>query len=174
MMVDLETLAVSADAVILTIGAIAFDTKGIIKDKFYRRVDIDSCLELGLVKDDKTIQFWNENTLAKEEAFKNEDRMHIKDVIHDFTHFYLKNNAKYIWCLGANFDEPILSTVYKKLNIEKPWQFWNVRCLRTLNSLANINMKQFGQPAHHALKDCEKQILAYKSAMHTLHKILPM
>ena len=97
--------------------------------------------------------------------------MHIQDVIFYFSQFFKKNNGKCIWCLGANFDEPILSTVYKKLNLEKPWQFWNVRCLRTLNSLAGINMKQFGQPAHHALKDCEKQILAYTKAMQILQSV---
>lgn len=167
-MVDLETLATTPDAAILTIGAIAFDVYGNIKNKFYRRVDIDSCLQLGLAKDEATMQFWNENKLARDEAFKAEDRFHVRDVIYDFTQFFKKNNGKTLWCLGANFDEPILSTVYKKLNMEKPWQFWNVRCLRTLNSLAGINMKQFGQPEHHALKDCEKQILAYKTAMQIL------
>ena len=166
-MVDLETMATSADAAILTIGAIAFDRDRKYKmiDTFYKRVDIDSCLQLGLVKEESTMQFWNENRIAKEEAFKKEDRLHIRDVINDFTEFFQKNNGKYLWCLGANFDEPILCTIYKKLNLAKPWQFWNVRCLRTFLDFAFVSMKEFGPPAHHALKDCEKQILAYKTAM---------
>jgi hypothetical protein len=59
-MIDLETLATSTDAVVLTIGAVKFDPFGSdIKepamDSFYVKIDIDSCDELGLVANDDTI-----------------------------------------------------------------------------------------------------------------------
>ena len=44
LMVDLETLATSPNATILTIGAVTFDpASNKIFDKLYYRVDVDSC-----------------------------------------------------------------------------------------------------------------------------------
>jgi hypothetical protein len=62
-MIDLETLATSTDAAILTIGAVKFDPFG--KDiqepqmeSFYVRVDLDSCHDIGLKVNDDTIAWW--------------------------------------------------------------------------------------------------------------------
>ena len=51
-MIDLETLATSTDAAILTIGAVKFDPFGKElsepqMESFYVRVDLDSCDEIG-------------------------------------------------------------------------------------------------------------------------------
>ena len=61
LMIDLETLATSPDASILTIGAVKFDPFGDdVKnpkcEKFYCRVDLDSCDALGLVTNDATVE----------------------------------------------------------------------------------------------------------------------
>ena len=165
-MVDLETLSTRMDAHILTIGAIAFDTKTFeIKDSFYKRVDSKSCEELGLHTCKETLKFWEaQSREAKEEAFSQVGRMPIADVMTDFVKFWNKNNGDELWCNGANFDEPILSTIFDKLQLHKPWKFWNVRCLRTLMALAGLNMKMFGPVAHNALEDCKNQLRAFKAA----------
>ena len=69
LMIDLETLATSPDAAILTIGAVKFDPFGDdIKDpkceKFYVRVDLDSCDRIGLVTTDDTIA-WGQIKVKK-------------------------------------------------------------------------------------------------------------
>ena len=70
-MIDLETLATSPDAAILTIGAVRFDPFGREltdpeMDSFYVRVDLDSCDEIGLVTNDDTIAWWaNQSDEAK-------------------------------------------------------------------------------------------------------------
>ena len=47
LMVDLETLATSPNAQILTIGAVTFNPNGYeVYDEFYLRVDVDSCSAL--------------------------------------------------------------------------------------------------------------------------------
>ena len=68
-MIDLETLATSPDAAILTIGAVKFDPFGREKDdpkmdSFYVKVDLDSCDELGLVANDDTIAWWATQNLV--------------------------------------------------------------------------------------------------------------
>ena len=78
--------------------------------------------------------------------------------VSDFTKFWKENKCEFLWCNGANFDEPILSTVYHRLGMEKPWRFFNVRCVRTIYSLADIKTGDLGPVTHHALQDCSKQI----------------
>ena len=170
-MVDLETLSTSMDAQILTIGAVAFNFWGKVTDEFYRRVDVTSCEELGLRKSDETVKFWEgQHEDARKEAFDPENRQSIRKVIEEFNQFWVKNKGERFWCLGANFDEPILSTVYERLSIQKPWKFWNVRCLRTYLGVVGLSMSSFGTVAHHALADCKNQILAYNQANLILSK----
>lgn len=169
-MVDLETYATSADAVVMTIGAIVFSSNGQEVASFYRRITEDSCISIGLRKDPETVKFWNGQPI--ESRFEIEtplDRVCIIDAIAEFSQFWKDNNCKYFWCLGANFDEPIMALIYQRLNLEKPWMFYNVRCLRTLYSLARVTTKELtkvGDVDHHALADCRKQIrgfiLSYK------------
>lgn len=164
-MVDLETLGTTMDSQILTIGAIAFDSETFeLHEEFYRRIDLESCESLGLRKSQDTVLFWEKQPKsAKDEAFNPQDRVSIADAMFEFTEFFKRNKCGDFWCNGANFDEPILSTVYDKLNFEKPWKFWRVRCVRTALALSGKNMRMFGEVAHHALEDCKKQILALKS-----------
>ena len=88
-MIDLETLATSPDAAILTIGAVKFDPFGDdIKDpkceKFYVRVDLDSCDRIGLVTTDDTIAWWaNQSKEAQDEAFGEDNRVDIVDAFND-------------------------------------------------------------------------------------------
>ena len=170
-MVDLETLSTSMDAQVLTIGAVAFDFWGNVKDEFYRRIDLASCEKIGLRKDQKTLEWWkSQEEECKNEAFNSKNRVSIKDAILDFNRFWAKNKSEKLWCNGANFDEPILSTVYERLNLDKPWKFWNVRCLRTYLDVVGLNMSKCGFIAHNALIDCKNQVEAYKRATETLSK----
>lgn len=169
-MVDLETLSTSMDAQILTIGAVAFDRKTFdIKGEFYRRIDLSSCEEIGLRKNSSTVEFWDkQSSEARKEAFNPENRVHIKDAMYDFVQFWEKNKGERFWCNGANFDEPILSTVFERLNFYKPWKFWNVRCVRTFLATGGRSMKDYGWAAHHALVDCKNQVAALKDVSEKL------
>ena len=169
LMLDLETYATTADACVMTMGAIVFDTSGQEKAQFYRRIDGKSCDDLGLRRDPKTVEFWsNQNPIFRFELETPENRVDIKDAISDFTKFWNENKCEYFWCNGANFDEPILSTIYHKLGMEKPWRFFNVRCVRTLYSLANIKSGDLGPVTHHALQDCKRQIMGFVISMSIL------
>lgn len=169
-MVDLETYATTTDAIVMTIGAVVFDNKGKETASFYRRITEDSCVSIGLRKDPETVKFWSSQSVeSRIEIETPHDRVCIIDAILDFSKFWKDNNCKYFWCLGANFDEPILSLIYQRLNMGKPWMFYNVRCLRTMYSLARITTKDLitvGDVQHHALADCRRQIgglmLSYK------------
>ena len=170
-MIDLETLATSTDAVVLTIGAVRFDPFGSdIKepamDSFYVKVDIDSCDELGLVSNDDTIAWWaQQSTEAQAEAFEGTDRVHIREAFDRLYKFCW--GAKRVWSNGAAFDVPICEHVYKKLNKAIPWSFWAVRDVRTAFDLG-INPNRPPVMAHHALQDAWNQAVGIQNVYNTL------
>lgn len=170
-MIDLETLATSTDAVILTIGAVKFDPFGRdisepAMDSFYVKVDIDSCDELGLVANDDTIAWWAQQSKeAQAEAFEGDDRIHIREAFDKLYKFCW--GAKRVWSNGAAFDVPICEHVYRKLNKAIPWSFWAVRDVRTAFDLG-INPNRPPVLAHHALQDAWNQAVGIQNVYNTL------
>lgn len=174
-MIDLETLSIQRNACILTIGCIKFNRfqKEILPldklEKFYVRIDLKSCEELGFVKDTYTEMWWNNQCEeAKYEAFTNPDRIHIKDALIQLKIFL--QPCKYIWSQGT-FDTLILDEAYKKCNIVTPWKYWNCRDCRTVFDVLNFNYFDFKQinsssiTYHNALEDCYSQILGLWHAL---------
>lgn len=170
-MIDLETLATSTDAVILSIGAVKFDPFGKdveepAMDSFYVKVDIDSCNEINLVASDDTIAWWAQQSKeAQEEAFGGDNRIHIRDAMDQLYKFCW--GAKRVWSNGAAFDIPICETAYKRLNKAIPWSFWQVRDVRTAFDLG-IDPKRPSILAHHALQDAWSQAVGIQNVYTTL------
>jgi hypothetical protein len=170
-MIDLETLATSTDAVILTIGAVKFDPFGReLKepemDSFYVKVDVDSCDEIGLVTNDDTIAWWaNQSQAAQDEAFSPEGRIHIRDAFEQLYKFCW--GAKRVWSNGSAFDIVICETVFKRLGKAVPWNFWQVRDVRTAFDLG-INPIRPPVTAHHALEDAWNQAVGIQNVYNTL------
>ena len=73
LMIDIETLGIniSKNIVILSIAAVEFDLKtGELGREFYERVDIQSCLDLGMKVDASTLFWWlKQNPISKNELF---------------------------------------------------------------------------------------------------------
>lgn len=172
LMLDLETYATTMDACVMTIGAVVFDLSGKEINSFYRRIDGASCDSIGLYRDPKTVHFWSQQSdRARYEIETLENRVSIQDALFDFTQFWKDNKCDILWCNGANFDEPILSTIYHRLVMEKPWRFFNVRCVRTLLSLVNLKTSSTGVVSHHALEDCRNQIRGVNKALKMLNLV---
>lgn len=170
-MIDLETLATSPDAAILTIGAVRFDPFGSdIKepemDKFYVRVDLDSCDEIGLVTNDDTIAWWaNQDQAAQDEAFSEKDRIHIRDAFQQLYKFCW--GAQRVWSNGSGFDIVICEHVFKKIGKAVPWSFWQSRDCRTAFDLG-INPHRPPVLKHHALEDAWNQAVGIQNVYNTL------
>ncbi len=169
-MIDLETLATTIDANILTIGAIKFDPYADYSNwkwgeypktqVFYRRVDPESGSKIGLRNDDETIAWWSQQTEeVKAEAFAEEERYTIDQVMKEFYKFCLP--GKYFWAQGVAFDTVICEQIFKKLNRGAPWMFYNLRDTRTLFDLTEANMPNARH--HHALFDCWRQIIGVQN-----------
>jgi len=170
-MIDLETLATSTDAAILTIGAVKFDPFGSeIKepamDSFYCKVDLDSCDRIGLVTNDDTIAWWaNQSKEAQEAAFDPTDRLQIEDAFAQLYKFCW--GAKRVWSNGSCFDIMICEHVFKKVGRAVPWKFWEIRDVRTAFDLG-INPQRPPVTAHHALQDAWNQAVGIQNVYTTL------
>lgn len=158
-MVDIETMAKSSYAVIVSIAGVEFDINtGQTGNTFYTNVDFQSCVKVGLKTDAETVQWWceqsNEALLALEEH-----KEPLEVALKMFKKFF-KHNDYQVWGNSARFDLGILENAFEVLNIEIPWNFYNERCVRTLVSFApeiKKNSNFIGTP-HNAIDDCLHQI----------------
>ena len=170
-MIDLETLDVLPSASILTIGAVKFDPFGDDVnepdcEKFYVKVDLDSCDRIGLTVSQDTLSWWAQQSQeAQDEAFSTDGRIDISDAINQLYKFCW--GAKRVWSHGAGFDVIILEHVFRKVEKAVPWRFWEVRDTRTLFDLG-IDPKRPPVLKHHALEDAWNQAVGVQNIFRTL------
>ena len=170
-MIDLETLDVTPTATILTIGAVKFDPFGDEVnnpdcDKLYLKVDIDSCDHYGGTVSPSTVEWWaGQSAEAQEAAFDPTDRVSVEDAMNRLYKFCW--GGKRVWSHGAAFDVVILENYFRKVGKAIPWQFWEVRCTRTLFDIG-INPNRPPVLKHHALEDAWNQAVGVQNVLNTL------
>jgi len=172
-MVDLETLGTKPNSLMLTIGAIRFnpwadDTNNPMEkmDTFYRRVSFESYEGLDHVIDDDTLAWWGKQTEeVRGEAFAEEDRHDIRDVLRDFHKWCGGVDA--IWANGTGFDLNILEHFSRELRRGVAWKYWQARDARTLYALVPGLQRPQGA-AHHALWDCWSQLVGVQRSFEAL------
>jgi len=170
-MIDLETLDVLPTATILTIGAVKFDpfgdeTNDPRMEKFYLKVDIDSCDKIGATVSQSTLDWWaNQSAAAQADAFDPDNRIPIEEAMTKLYKFCW--GGKRVWSHGAGFDVIILEWYFRKIGKSIPWSFWEVRDTRTLFDLG-INPNRASVTAHNALTDAIDQAQGVQKIYRTL------
>ena len=170
-MIDLETLDVLPSATILTIGAIKFDPFGddVLDpkcEKFYVRVDVDSCDRIGCTISQSTLDWWaQQNQAAQDEAFSTENRIDIVDAMNQLYKFCW--GATRVWSHGIGFDIVILENVFRKIEKAIPWQYWETRDTRTLFDIG-IDPRRPPVLKHHALEDAWNQAVGVQRVYNSL------
>ena len=156
LMVDLETLAVSPNAVVLTLGAVHFNPYGNgYGDQLYFRVNIDDQDFYKREVDPGTLDWWGkQDPVIMEEAFNTEDRIPLVEAIDKFHKFAWGCDT--FWSHGATFDLVILEDIYRALKKPFPWNFWQLRCTRTIFDIG-IDPKMPQNSKHNALQDAIRQ-----------------
>lgn len=160
-MLDLETMSTGDDAVLTGIGAVEFNIEtGERGREFYEKVDIQSCLDLGMTVDGSTIYWWLEQSeAARMELIR--DRKSIQQVLFKMSHWFAACHPNFqIWGNGKSFDLPKLRTAFTKVSQSTPWHYYNERDVRTMVML-RPGVKDsipFKGIKHHAISDCRYQI----------------
>jgi hypothetical protein len=156
LMVDMETMAVSPSAVILSLGAVHFNPYGNgYGDKLYFKIDLDDQDKLGREIDPSTLDWWSkQDPKAMEEAFSPDNRVPLAEAMDRFHKFAWGCDA--FWSHGATFDLVIIEDIYRQLGKPLPWNFWQLRDTRTLFDLGwNSDMPK--GDLHNALQDAIRQ-----------------
>ena len=156
LMVDLETMAVTPKATVLSLGAVQFNPYGNgYSDKLYMLISIDDQDVLGREVDPNTLDWWSkQDPKAMEEAFSPDNRVPLAEAVDRFHKFAWGCDA--FWSHGATFDLVILEDIYRQLGKPLPWNFWQLRDTRTLFDLGwNSDMPK--GDLHNALQDAIRQ-----------------
>lgn len=176
-MIDIETLSTSKNAVIISLGAVFFEPNtGKIGSSFYYTITRQSCINIGLEVDGKTEQWWSEQSAEARAALNCTEAEDIVDVLQLFSGWLWENTEENqhveIWGNGPSFDCAIIANAYQRCGINLPWSYSNERCVRTIvdigRSLLNIDPRKTIERIgthHHALADAEHQAL-YVSAIY--------
>jgi hypothetical protein len=156
--IDLETLGTQPGSVILSIGAVKFDPiTGEIGEKFYANITPKSCLDVGLVTDQSTVEWWSTQSQEARDALK-VDRQPLQIVLHEFSQY--ASGADGVWGWGATFDVSLTEAAYRAVKLDLPWKFWNVKCGRTVCGLVNVSPVRNTGTHHKADVDAEMQAIA--------------
>jgi hypothetical protein len=156
LMVDLETMAVTPRAVVLTLGAVHFNPYGMgYSDKLYLRFDLDDQDKLNREIDPNTLDWWSkQDPKIMEEAFSPDNRVPLADAMDQFHKFAWGCDA--FWAHGSLFDIAILEDLYRQIQKPVPWQYWQIRDTRTIFDLGwDPDMPQASK--HDALQDSIRQ-----------------
>src|SRR5690606_14987894 len=119
-----ETLGTSPNSVMLSIAAVEFDSKtGNVGRSFYRKIDLNSALGIGLEINNETLIWW---TTQKPHLFKElfDDAQPIQIVMKAFVEWFCPKN-NYIWANSPSFDLVIIKNILEKLKLPVPWHFYN-------------------------------------------------
>lgn len=167
---DLETGGTRPGDAIFSIGAVCVDLDtSDVTDFFYRVIDIASAEKHGLLTTSTMLWWGAQDKTARAEIFEKDkpSAVDLFDAIDDFAKWYRAAECKTIWGNGATFDISMLEHFYLKFEIPLPWDFWDVRDIRTLVHLVGREYRdqfEFEGVEHHALHDAAHEA-KYTSAM---------
>lgn len=176
LMIDLETLDVIPNAVILSIGIVKFDPRkqGII-DRLELKPTIEDQTDLyNRTISEHTIQWWcQQSPEAVAAGLGDEGRISLKECMEKVYQFCW--NQEKVWSNGATFDVVMMETAFRQtltdLPNPVPWYFYNIRDTRTIYEIAKVSLKdkKYGtKTTHNAVEDAEHQVVVLQDAYQKL------
>lgn len=158
-MVDLETLSTMPNAAVLSIGAVAFTSEGVLSNEFYVNIDPDDCDTYGLHVSADTVAWWSQQSDEAKKALE-VDRHLLYDALVLFNNWVKEVKAETLFGNGADFDNPILKSCFQAIDADLPFKPWAGRCYRTIKSIPGMPKIDRSSGTHHnALDDARNQAL---------------
>lgn len=167
--IDIETLALSTNAVVLSIGMAVLSVTGnlIMSDLDFKLPAQPQIIDERVIDQD-TISWWDRQSKeAREDSFipmyaapavLGEGAR--KQLIAQLTEFYnvirALGDGALVWGNGADFDIAILRSLLHDYKMPTPWSYKNVRCLRSVKNMlfrdgaqicANVKMQGIAHTA---------------------------
>lgn len=165
-MLDLETLGTIPGSAVISIGAVQFDLAGNLGKTFQQNIRATSCREVGLVEDPATHEWWaKQSEDARQRVLK--DRVSVTEAAAKFHTWFIGCKAEFVWGNGATFDVTLWEAVCRKMGVSAPWKFWNVRDMRTVIHLCDLDVRTMNRVGvhHDALDDAKFQVKCVAAAL---------
>ena len=167
-MLDLETLGTSPGSVILSIGAVYFDSGGL-GDTFSCIIDRKTSLDVGLTTDFDTLLWWKNQSPEARKVLE-DGGLPLPIALRSFNDFLAMGGEDVrVWGNGSDFDNVLLIAAFKAAGITLGWKFRNNRCFRTIKNLTKVPEPVRAGTYHNALDDAKHQarwaIIILKSAV---------
>ena len=162
-MIDLETFGVCADAVVLTIGAVAFSLDGCLGNEIEIYPTVQDQIPQRKVEWG-AISFWfNQGDTVRYQQSQAKRDKSLKESLISLTEFCEQNLSKNFKVWGNGFDIPLLNQAYSSFGMETPWSYKKIMDLRTIVWLSKISVqKHFNNRVdlvkHNVISDCKIQI----------------
>ena len=135
-MIDLETMDNIGSSAVLSIGAVQCNLiTGEIGEEFYRVVDLEGQDKYGRTIDHKTLYWWLGQSKGARDALLIPGKVLLEDMCTSFKAWieYLNwPQTKRLWGNGASFDNAIIRSAFKSVEMEFPIPFWQDRDMRTI------------------------------------------
>lgn len=167
LMIDLETLGTTSDAVVTEIGCCVFDERtGVISAEFSRVCDVGWQVANGRKICPNTLAWYQAKGLTIS-GLSGDDRVGLSAALIDMREWFRYllgdriGDSVMVWMRGG-MDQSILDHAYGCMGEETPWPHWHVRDVRT--AMAEVGMSKADvhgasyEPAHGALADCKDQV----------------
>lgn len=181
---DTETLALTDNAVVLTLSAVRFNKTDdelalTIEDGqldiaqhdnlLHLRLDVTEQLLAGRFVDPDTVAWWNRQSPPAQQAVLSGQASRVRPALQILSRFI---EGAQVFARGTDFDPPILQSLFKQHDLPAPWKYSEVRDVRTyidtLRGTRTGYLNDFLAPAwlipHHSLHDCIRDAMQMQMA----------
>jgi len=154
-MVDIETLGINPDSVILSIGACAVEAPTEVQ--FYQEISIHN--QCGRYADLDSVKWWMNQPIKP----PMDGVVSLEQTLVAFGNWlgdaFVERGKLIVWANGTDFDISILKHAYETNDAGAiPWKYNNVRDYRTLSKVcSHIPCSEFVGDKHNALADAVYQ-----------------
>jgi len=152
-MIDIETLGLEPGAALLSIGAVKFGADGL-GDEFYREIDVRSCQRAGLTVDIETLD-WHLSDCGTFDGRTLTEGVQLATALKDLRVW--AETADEYWANSPKFDMTMLETAADAVDVAAPWEYYELRDVRTVKNLPGVVEPEFEGTEHHALDDAKHQ-----------------
>lgn len=164
-MLDLETLGLKNNAVVLSFAAVAFklyEEQPEIHNRKTWVLNLRSQFAKGRTTSDSTLQFWRDQPSAARAHWERGTPMSVELALQQLGDFFPLGGNHIVWANGIVFDIGIIESLYHDFDVDVPWRYNAPRDMRTL--YRTFKEARTRPPsakegiAHHPEDDCVNQI----------------
>ncbi len=158
LMIDFETLATTPNAQVLSLGAVIERAGHDRKEGHWffsqnnQHRHVDPATEAWWIKQSNEARMLFDDCATK--------GISLDQFLDEFTEFIQPAGKLQVWGNGATFDVSIIEHIFRSKGRKIPWQFWNVRCYRTIKAChPSFGLDiPFKGVKHNALDDARHQM----------------